>query len=503
MKRLRVQYSTTGQRWAVDIVGVDGVVGDAQEQGDVTIWRDERGRVTSIVVDATRLEPDVLDFITQEFGSEIADLMSEPPDDEIDEVVTIGDTPGSGLVWGDSPRARSAVTLLPNEPGVPIPRHGGSFTVSIEIGSSSVEGSVVQDRVESVLHIRIDVPVDDEPLWVRVAEGETGAILALAPLQDSDGDTSEVDVPFGLAVPLPTLHFSVSREPLDDPGERTDRRERWARRLEAKARARRFRSDGASLYERAADVYTSLGDDVAAERCRSAARRARRRRRFLGGVGLVAAAMTFFVIGSRLGGTNDDVVSTVAAAPVTTVPATVPPPTLPDIPPQPGPVDMVFDDGKEAQLLVTGDVVVEPGDELVVVVRTRVASSITFLTLADCIRSEGGNSLVTGDGPMYQPRFVPRLVNVSDPSAGARALTPFAVDREADTYFVEPGACDRAWVEDGVLFDADAVANYTPYTARLTLPDDLAPGAWELHLVLENVDGVSSTGEYVTIVVPG
>jgi hypothetical protein len=479
------------------------VVGDVQEQGDVTISRDERGRVASIVVDASRPELNVLDLITQEFGSEIADLMSEPPDDEVDEVVTIGDTPGSGLVRGDSPRSRAAVTLLPNEPGVPVPRWGGSFIVSIEIGSSSVDGSVVHDRVESMLHIRIDVPVDDEPLWVRVAEGETGAILALAPLEESDGDTAEVDVPFGLAVPLPTLHFSVSREPLDDPGERTDRRARWARRLEAKARSRRLRSDGALLFERAADVYTSLGDDVAAERCRSDARRARRRRRFLGGAGLVVAAMAFFAIGSRLGGSNDDVVSTVDAAPVTTVPATVPPPTLPDVPPQPGPVDMVFDDGNEAQMLVTGDVIVEPGDELVVVVRTRVSSSITFLTRADCVRSEGGNSLVTGDGPMYQPRFVPRLVNVSDPSAGARALTPFAVDREADTYFVEPGACDRAWVEDGVLFDADAVANYTPYTARLTLPDDLAPGAWELHLVLENVDGVSSTGEYVTIVVPG
>ena len=503
MRRLRVQYSPVGQRWAVDVVGVDGVVDDVQEQGDVTISRDERGRVTSIVVDASRPEPHVLDFITQEFGSEIADLMSESPEDEFDEVMTIGDTPDSGVVRGDSPRARSAVTLLPNEPGVPVPRQGGSFTVSIEIGSGSVDGSVVHDRVESVLHIRIDVPVDEGPLWVRVAEGETGAILALAPLQESDGESSRVDVPFGLAVPLPTLHFSVSREPLDDPGERTDRRERWARRLEAKAGARRFQSNGASLFERAADVYTSLGDDVAAGRCRSHARRARRRRRFLGGAGLVVAAMAFFVIGSRLGRSNGDVVSTVDAAPVTTVPVTVPPPTLPDVPPQPGPIDMVFDDGNEAQLLVTGVVIVEPGDDLVVVVRTRVASSTSFLTLADCVRSEGGNSLVSGDGPMYQPTYIPRLVNVSDPSVGARALSPFAVDREANTYFVEPGACDRAWVEDGVLFDADAVANYTPYTARLTLPDDLAPGAWELHLVLENVEGVSSTGEYVTILVPG
>ncbi len=104
---------------------------------------------------------------------------------------------------------------------------------------------------------------------------------------------------------------------------------------------------------------------------------------------------------------------------------------------------------------------------------------------------------------MYQPTFIPVLTHASDPTAGARAFPPFSVDRSADTYFVLPGACEATWVEDGQPFDAEAVANYTPYTVRVTLPDDLEPGAWELSLVLENVEGVSPDDRYPTIRVSG
>lgn len=504
MRRIRLQFSPMGQRWSVDVVGADDRVADIVEEGLLTIARDDRALVTSIVIDTATPGPDVLDLVAEEFGREIADRMTGAADDEIDEVFVIGDTRGSSVVPSESPRARAMTFVLPGEPGVPMPVGGNRHRLLVEVGIRSVEGSVERDDIEPLLRVEIDVVATADPLWVRVAEGETGAILALAPLRSgSTPGRSEAELAFGLAVPMQTLHFSVDDEPLRDPGERSDRRSRWARHLEsrASARARRFRADAPSLFEQAADVHAHLGDLGSAERCRAAARRARRRRRFFGGTTLVLAAVAFSVAGLLLGRSDDRVTTVVEAAPVTSVVASDP--TLPDIPPQAGPIDLVFGDGKEAQVLVAGEVIVEPGDDIELVVRVRAPTTLTFVSLADCVRSEDGNSLVSGDGPMYRPTFVPTLTNVDDPTAGSRALPPFSVDRAGDTYFVRPGTCDGAWTQDGVLFEVPGIESYTPFSIRLTIPADLPAGAWRLGLVLENVTGSSASGDAITILVPG
>ena len=504
MRRIRLQFSPMGQRWSVDVVGADDRVADIVEEGLLTIARDDRALVTSIVIDTATPGPDVLDLVAEEFGREIADRLTGPASDEIDEVFVIGDDPGSGVVRGESPRARAALVLLSGEPGVPTPVDGDRYRMLVEIGTRSVEGSVERDLVEPLLRIDIDVAVTTDQLWVRVAEGETGAILALAPLRSSqDAGRSEVEIAFGLAVPMQTLHFSVSDEPLRDPGERSDRRSRWARDLEgrASARARRLRADASSLFEQAADVHANLGDLGSAERCVDAARRARRRRRFFGGTTLVLAAVAFSMAGLMLGRSDEQSIPPVDAAPVTTIVA--PGPTLPDVPPQAGPIDVIFDDDREAQLLITSDVILKPGDRLEFVVRTRIRSAMTFERLQDCIGAEGGNSVFGGDGPMYQPTFIPVLTHATDLSAGSRAFPPFLVDRSIDTYFVLPGACSESWVQDGQRFDAKAIAVYTPFTVRVTLPDDLEAGAWKLSLVLENTTGTSADGTYPTVRVEG
>lgn len=504
MRRVRVQFSPMGQRWAVDLVGVEGRPVTVFEQGDVTVSRDERGRVTSIVIDAVRVESDVIETIVEEFGSEIADLMAEPRDDEFDEVFIVDDRPGTAVIRGDSPRAGTPMVVLPDEPGVPVPIDGERFRVVVQVDARQVQGIVDHDRASARMRIEIEFAQDGEPQWVRVAEGESGAILALAPLQSSSEHSSTVDLSFGLAVPMQALHVSVSDEPLADPGDRSDRRRRWARDLETLAtkRARRLRGDASTLFERAAGVHENLGDHDAAERCRVAARRTRHRRRWLGGFGVPFAVVALAGLGFTLGRTSSAEVEGVetgaASVPVLSDP---PVPTLPSDPPNPGPIDVVFDERSAAQVFVTGDAALSPGEDLVFVVRTRVSSNVTFERLQDCVNSESGNSLVFGDGPMYQPTFIPVLVNVSDPTVGSRAFAPFAVDRSADTYFVLPGACSENWIQDGLSFTVAAIETYSAYTSTISLPNDLEPGLWELRLVLENVEGVSATGEYVTVLI--
>lgn len=499
MRRIRVQYSPMGQRWAVDLVGVEGLPATVSELGDVTISRDERGRVTSIVIDAVRLESDVIETITEEFGREIADLMAEPSDDEIDEVFIVDDQPGSAVTRGDSPRAGAPMIVLPDEPGVPAPVDGDRFRIVVHVDTHKVEGVLEHDPASARIRIEIDVTQDGQPLWVRVAEGESGAILALAPLQNSGEDSSAVDMAFGLSVPMQALHVSVSDEPLADPGDRNDRRRRWARDLETLAtkRARRLRADASTLFERAAGVHENVGDREAAERCRAEARRARRRRRWFGGLGATVAVGILGGLGFVLGRSESVAPDSVVAAVSTDPPATDGPEFVG--PPEPGPADLVFDDERQAQVLVTGDVNLRPGDRLEFVVRARIVSVSTFERLVDCVGAEGGNSVFGGDGPMYQPIFVPVLENLSDPEAGSRAFAPFAVERSVDTYFVLPGACQETWVVDGQRFDARSVASYTPYTVTLDLPDDLEPGSWRLRLVWESVEGQARSGDDITI----
>lgn len=501
MRRLRIQYSPIGERWSIDVLGVDDASLDAVELGDVTIWRDERGRMTSLVIDSPRLEPDVLEIVSAEFGKEVVDLMVEQRGHDLDEVVTIDATSNRLVVSEDSPRSHSTVIVFPGEPGVPVSRKDGSFVVTVEIQSKTVEASIEHDRIEARLYLQIHVPLVGEPLWVRVAEGETGAILALAPLREYDGDAVSVDLPFGLAMPLTSLHFSVSEDPLDDPGERTDRRMRWAERLETKARvrARRFRSDAAALFERAADVHSSLGDSQAAERCLANARRTRRRRRLVGGVFLTVLAGAFLMIGSFLGRVGDESIPPGDETPVTMALGVAPPPATTVIPPEAGPVDLVFDERREAQVFAVGPVTLRPGGRLELVVRARIESTVTFNRLVDCEAAESGISVFGGDGPMYQPIFVPTLQHLSSTSLGSRAFPSFAIDRSIETYFVLPGACQETWLRDDEPFDVRALASYTPFTTALLLPEDIETGSWSLNLVWESEPGTSMSGSYVTV----
>ena len=494
-----MQYSPIGQRWSVDLVGSEGRVAEVVEQGDVTICRDERGRVTSIVVDAALLESDVVETIAEHFGREIADLMAERSDDEIDDVFVSDDQPGSAVIRGDSPRAGSPMVVLPDEPGVPSPVDRDRFRIVVDVDTKSVEGVLEHDRAAARIRIEVGVAQHGEPRWVRVAEGETGAILALAPLQSSKDSSSEADLAFGLGVPMQSLHVSVSDEPLSDPGDRSDRRRRWARELEALAstRARRLRADASSLFERAARVHENVGDAEAAARCRVAAARARRRRQWFGGFGALVAVGFLGGVGFVLGRSESVDPGPVVAAVSTDPPATDEPEFVG--PPEPGPVDLVFDDERQAQVLVTGDVNLRAGEQLEFVVRARIVSSSTFERLVDCVGAEGGNSIFGGDGPMYQPIFVPVLENLSDADAGSRAFAPFAVDRSVDTLFVLPGACQETWVVDGQRFDVRSVASFTPYTVTLDLPEDLEPGSWRLRLVWESIEGESQSGDDVSI----
>jgi hypothetical protein len=493
--RYRIQYSPLGERWSIDVLGRDGASVEVEEQGVVTIYRDGRGYLTTVVIDAATPDNDVRRLLLSVLAPEVVSVTDETPDHDLDVTVDVDDSSGASLVRGDGRTRGTTVGIIADEPGVPVPTGTDTFQVVLEVDVRIVEGSIERDVVSSRMRIDVGIGSEGETRWVRVADGGSGRILALAPLASSpDDEAASADFVFGLDAPTEHLHFSVSDDPLDPPGDRIGRRRRWARRLEDEASAIWLpRSTKIRLLDKTAEVYAAIGDRDDADRCRRAARRIRRLRRWTGGVGVFVLAALMALTGFVLG--RDDSRTVDASLPSTSSVV----PVVPSIPVDPGPVDVVFDDDREAQLVVTGDGSVNPGDVLEFVVRARIRSSVTFERLIDCLGSESGNSLVGGDGPMYQPTFIPVLTNLTDPTLGARAFAPFSIDRSADTYFVLPGTCRDSWVEDGRAFDAAAIANYTPFSAQVTLPEDLEPGAWELTLVLENVEGVSADGTYPTI----
>lgn len=499
MTTIRLQYSRLGERWSIDVVGREDAGITPTEQGDVTIWRDLRGSITSVLVDNPRLDPDVLEFVTSQFGSEVASLMTDVPDDDIDREVDAPDSLGELSLSAPDSASTSPVVIVVDEPGVPSPIGDGRFHVSFEFDMRVVDGVVEHDRVASRMRVEIGTSSEGEPLWVRVADGSSGAVLALAPLRSTgtEGSSSTSEFVFGLSLPTQALHFSVSDDPAGSVGDRVERRRTWARRLEHRANAMWWpRERQARLYEKASEIHTANGDIVEADRCRESARRVRRRRRwFVGGSAVVALAIPA-VIGFAVGRNDSGASIPAVAAPELSI---VTQPSIEFLPVDAGPVDLIFGDGREAQLLVSGDIRLAPGDELDIVVRTRLSERATFERLVDCQGSEAGNSLTSGDGPMYQPTFVPVLENASDPESGSRAFPPFAVERAVDTYFVLPGQCEANAGPDGIRFDVVATAVFTPHEVTLRLPDDLEEGSWRLNLLLENVEGESSNGNYVTI----
>ncbi len=494
MTRYRIQYSSFGERWSIDVLGREGASVDVDEQGVVTIYRDGRGYPTTVVIDAATPDPDARRLLATLLVPEVVSVTEGSSEEDIDITVEVDDTSGSSLVRDDGRTVGATIGIIADEPGVPVPSGTERFRVVLEVDVRLVEGSIERDAVSSRMRVEIGVGAEGDPRWVRVADGGSGRLLALAPLAPAGDDRSSADFVFGLDAPTQHLHFSVSDDPLASPGDRDDRRRRWARRLEDEASSIRLpRASKIRLLDKAAEVNAVIGDRDEADRCRRAAHRVRRLRHWLGGVGVLLVAALTAVAGFALGSDEQRVVDA--------APSTVPPvvSAAPSTPVDPGPVDVVFDDEREAQLVVTSDVVLRPGEQLEFVVRTRIRSVMTFERLVDCLGAQGGSSVFGGDGPMYQPTFIPILTHSTDSSAGARAFPPFSVDRSADTYFVLPGACEESWAQDGQPFDAAAIAIYSPYTVRVTLPDDLEAGSWELSLVLENVEGASADGTYPTI----
>ena len=499
MRRIRVQYSTVGKRWAVDVLGTEGIDVESDVQGDVTILRDGRGRVTSMVIDAERLEPDVLQLVERHFGTAIAGMIEGSTDGEFDEVFIMDDEPGSAMVRRADQRVGTPIVLLPGEPGVPVPIEVGRFRIVVNVGSETAEGLLEHDRAGSWLRISLPGNHEGETLWVRVADGETGALLALAPLGKSSDRSMSGEMAFGLSVPMQSLHFSTSEEPLSKTGDRTDRRRQWASDLEARATGsrRRLRSDAAKLLDAAADVHEAAGDRESADRCRSKAKRIRRLRRVVfrstASVMVVAIGLLGFFVGNRDNGDERLADAAMAAAPSTTSS------TLVTVPPNPGPVDLDLGDGKKAQVFVKGDAIVAPGETIEVVIVSQLVDRYGFNRLIDCRTAERGVTFGFGDGPLYAPTFLPRLESITDPGASPRVFSPFTVERKSEASFVLPGECEAKSKADGELFEVDAVAVFTPSTLEITLPDDLEPGSWRLRLILESKDGASVSGDYVTI----
>lgn len=319
-----VRYLALLERWEI---GIDWALGRTElvDMGD-GVWegRLSDGRVAEIVIDSVEPSAVALRRTSAAFGVEVADEVRS-----ITSEVAPGSTGAAeelerSVHFPDlSPERRTGAPPLPGEAGTVIelpaaPGQPAQIVPAVEPALAvrgPVEVTVEAHDAELVVRVRGVEHHDD--LWVRISDGETGALLAMTRLRpastpapassDSSGDAAEAPgritdaapaVPetsgaltFGLDRTLDELHVSVTDNPLARVPGRVERRARWCDELLTRARSCRFTRPTRSraLAMEALAVAASIGDGERA----SAAERARRFAGVVrwGRVGVAAAAL--------------------------------------------------------------------------------------------------------------------------------------------------------------------------------------------------------------------
>jgi len=316
MSQTRIQFSSIGERWTLELIG--GVPeSDVEVVNDiVSVVRDTAGRVVEMLIDFAAPPAEVVASAVEAFGPEVEAVLRSNPINDIDTVVGGSAAlarPSEGVM--PARRASINISIIKGEPGVPVPRADHSFDVVLESPAGDAAAVVDRDVDASRIRVSIEAEAVPEGAWLRVADGETGTILALGEVQSTDS-ASGASVAFALDIPTQALHFSATDDPLTEPGTRRERRRRWARETELLAEAKRLRhpKESTQLLRRAVEIYDAIGDEDGSRRCQDRLRRLETGRRArwvlfpLVAVVAVVAAAVFLVSGSSpdvpVGSTN-------------------------------------------------------------------------------------------------------------------------------------------------------------------------------------------------------
>lgn len=526
MSAVRLRFSLLGERWSIEKVGREGRF-DLDPMGDdVYVARDESGDVVEVVIDRVDIPDDVADFVVSVFGEGLRVHFQSVPTTDLE--VTLGDvdevTVDSEIVVATEPAPpvpwRVTVTMQPlaGEPGVPVASSPQLFQAPVAIdpilARSSDDSSVVrqvqieQRSKESELVVTVNGVLPGGPWWVRMSEGETGVTVALGRLEETivnravDGGlrrepAMSTRMTYGLDVPLPDLHVSVSDTPLIDVGDREQRRRQWAADLEVRADSATTDPKYASrLFADAAEVYESIGDDPGANRCRLRAAESRRRvrRRTLALVltavavvaGLVAAAIAIFTRGDG-DGSVPPVVSETTAPLETTLVTSASTPTLepdPNFVEDAGPFELQFTPTMWGIVEITGPTVLAPGESMTLTAEVRIQITSLYDRIG-CEAVEIGippERLGSGSGPVPTYSVEARRVTASGMGLSV-PLEPFAVSRTITSFRAVPGSCVYDESDPSQLKEIPVIVTFAATDVVTPLPAEIEAGDYELVLI--------------------
>lgn len=529
MSAVRLRYSLLGERWSIEKVGREGRFDLEPSQDDVYVARDESGDVVEVVIDRPQVPSDVIDFVTVSFGDDLGPYLGMTPSTDLE--VTVGEidpvSTDSEIVVANEPvrpvpwQVTLTVHPLPGEPGVPVANSPQLFEAPVAIDPILARGTddstlvrhvqIEQRSKESELVITVNGVLPGGPWWVRMSEGETGTTVALGRLEETVVNRAvkgglrrepamSTRMTYGLDVPLPDLHVSVSDTPLIDVGDREQRRRQWAIDLESHAEAT-ISTDpkyASRLWSDAAEVYEAISDDPGSKRCRQRADESRRRvrRRNLAVLlvavavvaGLVVAAITIF--------TSDDGGSTPPAAAETTVvdetsaseppspPTEVPVGPDPDFVVDAGPMELQFDPKMFGVIEIVGPTELVAGAALDIRAEIRVQIDLLYDRIG-CEAVEVGippNLLGEGSGPAPTYTVEARRLTAAG-VASTVALSPFAASRTITSFKALPGSCDYGDDDPTELREVGVIVTFAATDVTFVLPDDMEPGDYELALV--------------------
>ena len=530
MSAVRLRYSLLGERWSVEKVGREGRFDLVPSQDDVYVARDDSGDVVEVVIDRPEIPSDVIDFVTANFDGDLRPYLGMTPSTDLE--VTLGEVdPGTGdagSVVANQPsppvpwRVTIAVQPLPGEPGVPVANSPQLFEAPVAIDPILARGTdesalvrhvqIEQRSKESELVVTVNGVLPGGPWWVRMSDGDTGVTVALGRLEETVVNRSvngglrrepamSTRMTYGLDVPLPDLHVSVSDTPLIDVGDREQRRRQWAVDLEARAETATSSDPkyASRLWSDAAEVYEAIGDEPGANRCRLRADESRRRvrRRTLAVIltavavvaGLVVAAIAIFTSDDGDGSTPPVVAETTVVD--ETLPSDPPTPATevptgpdPDFVVDAGPMELQFDPKMFGVIEILGPTEVVAGATLDIRAEIRVQIDLLYDRIG-CQAVEVGippNLLGESSGPAPTYTVEARRLTAAG-VASIVPLSPFAASRTITSFKALPGSCDYGEDDPTELREVGVIVTFAATDVTFVLPDDMEAGDYELALV--------------------
>lgn len=487
MSQTRIQFSAIGERWVLELIG--GVPESEVEVVNdiVSVVRDAAGRVVEMLIDFSSPPDEVIAAAIEAFGQDVEAALRSNPIDDLDTVVGGSASlvrPSEGVM--PARRASINISIIKGEPGVPVPKADHSFDVVLESPTGEAPAVVDRDVDESRIRVSVEADAVPEGSWLRIADGETGTILALGEIQPADS-SSGASVAFALDIPTQALHFSATDDPLTEPGTRRERRRRWARETELLAEAKRLRQPKVStqLLRRAVEIYEAIGDHDGSKRCRQrikrleTGRRARWATGALLGIGALAVGVFSLTTDTASNSTDSDAFS--------------------------GPVYWVHDDIMSTQASIIGSTDVVAGGTLTLEVQARITVEGNWGDeTSKCSQiSTGGDDGNRGRKAVSSPFYTPVLTRLDGAQTGNRALETFAVEQTVFYQYELPENCrdDVRAPEGGLLIDFQQVL--TPYEAQLKIPGDLEPGYWVVTLTYQGEEPTIERGSQLVFRVVG